>query len=447
MITNNNTITPTFKGYDARPLKGFLVTSNYKGIAQELRQIGEKQGFDVFLLRDGQVSKNKFPDEDNVAKIFAQDYWSIINGKLSSFYNERKSSLTSTLKLFFGLKNNPIQNQVRNSQEFVSTEKHLFELKENVANAMKSSIGSPSLDRLVLGLKTNLDGITQHYRALCNYSHIQGGNFYFAKNAKGQDSLLIGEDELSKFTPAEIKKMFDVNNVCVVPQMDNHIDLFLRPLRNGIVLVGDETKTNDILKACVKKLDELVLDKSLDVIHLFAPKSKEKLGITELFTAKTLQKRLEHLLKRNEKYNDIYNIPDLDEVEDCLKKANFTPIRVPASVSRIVDGENSGYDFFKDQYLNYLNACTTVNRNGDIVFITNKDSLDKGLGFTKKIKSELGINFEEIFKESVKDYIKPENIYFISGKNNVLGDELLLERQGGLHCITMEIPDNINSIK
>ena len=87
-----------------------------------------------------------------------------------------------------------------------------------------------------------------------------------------------------------------------------------------------------------------------------------------------------------------------------------------------------------------MNSCVTLDNNGEIVFITNKDSLAKGLGLTDKIKSELGLDFESIFKESVKDYIKPENIYFLSGKNNALGDKLLLERQGGLHCITMEIP-------
>ena len=83
MISTNNNIRPSFKGYDARPLKGFLLTSNYKGIAQELRQIGEKHGFDVFMLRSGNISKNEFLDEKNTAKIFAQDYWSIINNKLA----------------------------------------------------------------------------------------------------------------------------------------------------------------------------------------------------------------------------------------------------------------------------------------------------------------------------------------------------------------------------
>ena len=39
-----------FKGYDARPLKGFLMSSNSWGIANEMRYIGEKEGFKVYSL-------------------------------------------------------------------------------------------------------------------------------------------------------------------------------------------------------------------------------------------------------------------------------------------------------------------------------------------------------------------------------------------------------------
>lgn len=441
MISANNNISPFFKGYDARPLKGFLLTRNYKGIAQELRQIGEHQGFDVFVLHSGNVSKNKFQDEKNIAKIFAQDYWSIINNKLASFYTEKKSSLTATLKLAFGLENEPVQANVRNNNTFHSTETELLKLTDKIRGVVKSPIDIPAVDGMLIDMENRLEHVSANYRALCDFSHIAGGNFFISKNAKGKDSLLIGEDELAKFAKPEIKKMFGVDNVCVVPQMDNHIDLFLRPLNNGIVLVADESKTNGILQNCVKQLDALVMEKSLDLIHFFTPKSKKKISVSELFRVKSAKKNIEKLLSENEKNNKIYCIPDLDEVEDCLKKSGYIPVRVPASINKIVDGEDSSYLFFKEQYLNYINSCATVNKDGEVVFITNKDSLAKGLGLTDKIKSELGLNFEEIFKNSVKDYIKPENIYFLSGKNNALGDELLLVRQGGIHCATMEIPE------
>lgn len=440
MISTNNNISPSFKGYDARPLKGFLLTSNYKGIAQELRQIGEKHGFDVFMLRSGNISKNEFLDEKNTAKIFAQDYWSIINNKLASFYTEKKSSLTATLKLAFGLENEPVQANARSNNTFHSTETELLKLVDKIKEVVKSPIDIPAVDGMIIDMENRLEHVRANYRALCDFSHIVGGNFFISKNTKGKDSLLIGEDELAKFAKSEIKNMFGVDNVCVVPQMDNHIDLFLRPLNNGIVLVADESKTNGILQNCVKQLDDLIMEKSLDLIHFFTPKSKKKISVSELFGVKSAKKNIERLLSENEKNNKTYCIPDLDEVEDCLKKSGYIPVRVPASINKIVDGEDSSYQFFKEQYLNYINSCATVNKDGEVVFITNKDSLAKGLGLTDKIKSELGLNFEEIFKNSVKDYIKPENIYFLSGKNNALGDKLLLARQGGIHCATMEIP-------
>ena len=440
MIFTNNNISPTFKGYDARPLRGFLVTSNYKGIARELRQVGEKHGFDVFLLHSDGVSKNEFPNENDVSKIFAQDYWAVVNNKLTSFYNERRSRLTGVLKYVFGWESEPVQQSARSVPKFRSTEDELLRLEQKLTEAVKSPIDNPAIDGMIIQTENRLSEVNDNYIVLSDYSHIPGGNFFVAKNSKGKEQLLIGEDELSKYVSEDIKKMFGVDKVCVIPQADNHLDLFLRPLKNGIVLVADEAQTNKILKDCVEKLDDLLMEKSLDIIHFFTPKLKDKMSLSELFGVKKAQQNIKQLLTENEKNNELYKIPDLDEVEDCLEKSGYTPVRVPASINRIVDGEDSSYPFFKDQYLNYLNSCVTLDKNGEIVFITNKDSLAKGLGLTDKIKSELGLDFESIFKESVKDYIKPENIYFLSGKNNALGDKLLLERQGGLHCITMEIP-------
>ena len=39
----------SFKGYDARPLKGFIMMTNYGGIANEMANIGTKESFDVFI--------------------------------------------------------------------------------------------------------------------------------------------------------------------------------------------------------------------------------------------------------------------------------------------------------------------------------------------------------------------------------------------------------------
>ena len=47
-----------FKGYDARPLKGFFMSSNCRGIAEEMREIGQREGFRIFsTVSDGVIKR------------------------------------------------------------------------------------------------------------------------------------------------------------------------------------------------------------------------------------------------------------------------------------------------------------------------------------------------------------------------------------------------------
>ena len=69
----------SFKGYDARPLKGFLMNSNPFGISNELKTIGEKEGFKVYSIINGKIFNNKLnPKSNNTFNIWAQDMCSII---------------------------------------------------------------------------------------------------------------------------------------------------------------------------------------------------------------------------------------------------------------------------------------------------------------------------------------------------------------------------------
>ena len=40
-----------FKGYDARALKGFLMSSNCQNIALEMSNIGKKEGFKIYSVK------------------------------------------------------------------------------------------------------------------------------------------------------------------------------------------------------------------------------------------------------------------------------------------------------------------------------------------------------------------------------------------------------------
>ena len=92
------------------------------------------------------------------------------------------------------------------------------------------------------------------------------------------------------------------------------------------------------------------------------------------------------------------------------------------------------------QTLNYINALVVVNDNDKMVYITNKSKLDEKFGITKEIEEKYGFSTEQYFKDAISEYIKPENVHFISGHANSIAEDL--ERlAGGIHCKICEIPE------
>ena len=126
MKINNTQQNINFQGYDARRLKGFVMNSNFEGIAEEMRKIGEIENFKVYLLENSPVKPrlktDRFECTQNNKGCWAQDYWGIIGDSLLAFENSPK---TETLKNFFNLKNNKFQEfihemmNVKDQQEYV----------------------------------------------------------------------------------------------------------------------------------------------------------------------------------------------------------------------------------------------------------------------------------------------------------------------------------------
>ena len=86
-----------------------------------------------------------------------------------------------------------------------------------------------------------------------------------------------------------------------------------------------------------------------------------------------------------------------------------------------------------------MNAIITKNKKGEMVYISNKSDFDKRIGLTPEIIKESGFSFEKEFVNSLKPYIKEENVYFLEGKNGEIQDSLE-NLAGGIHCLTMEMP-------
>ena len=100
------------------------------------------------------------------------------------------------------------------------------------------------------------EGIAQKHGSkpvYSSYHHISGGNLFYVKNGL-EENLLLGMDEKNrhKGQTARMKKLFGVDKIMYVPQMDYHLDLFIRPLDKKRILVANDDMTIKMLETGVK---------------------------------------------------------------------------------------------------------------------------------------------------------------------------------------------------
>ena len=119
------------------------------------------------------------------------------------------------------------------------------------------------------------------------------------------------------------------------------------------------------------------------------------------------------------------------KVQEELADAGYNVVKVPG---RIFDYINDSDGILPQHILNYMNGIVHENKNGDLVYITNKSNLNKYCGITDNVAQKIGFDFQTEFINSVKDYIKPENIYFVDSKM------FLKNYEGGIHCLVAEMP-------
>lgn len=279
----NNQI--SFKGYDARPLKGFLMSSNCSGVADEMQQIGNKEGFDIFSYVDdgqsGQCKKSVPPRKKGLHWPWAQDYWTIANKKL---FTKDSNCIANSIKDFFNLNFDETETQVRNN--FLKTGK----------------------DR----------GYTD---LILNASHISGGNIFIVKD-NDSDIALIGEEELEKYSVEQVKKMYGVSKVISLPPVDYHIDLFIRPLDNKRILLADDNMTLELFDEISKDL-------------------KNYPGVK--YITDSFKNNFKSYLEKN------VNSPKTEEVEKILKDNGFEVIKVPGRAYYISKSEfERNYDIHYD---------------------------------------------------------------------------------------------------
>ena len=428
----------SFTGYDARKLDGFVMKSNHGNIANEMIDIGQKEGFNVYFMERQpesdtfEISKNKKQLTEERIGGWPQDLWSIIGKKLLTFENSTQSDAISEK---FNLIYDKAQNEIRKNKNIPQ----YYQMLNTIVNMPRVDLpagsgyllADPQTGELNI-LPENFviseyEKLSQTLKNTLQNTHIPGGNYYIAQNTSGKETALVGKNELDNFTPEQIKQMLGTENVIFIPQMDYHIDMFMRPLDKGRILLTDDKLTQQMLAKGFEKIDKTRIQLQKE------NKKQEALALkTPFILTGSYALELENIIKSN-------NFAQTDEVEKVLQNAGYEVIRVPGRLyeTRQSDLKNG---VFLIQLFNFMNANVLPNKNGELVYITNKSNIDEEVfRITPKIEKQTGFSVEKSFIESLKPYIKEENIYFVSGDNHTMSENLQ-KYQGGIHCMCTEVP-------
>lgn len=422
---NNKT---TFSGYDARKIKAFVMNTNYADIADELKKIGEIENFKVFILEkssDGFTLKNDaFEHSKKHNGAWAQDTWGIVNNTLLA--RDNLDNKTNLWRMYLGLVPNKTQLKKQEASglhklsQFVDLLYNFPIVNKNGKSfvQMPTPEGFMEVDKAIHDkhLQSQIDKLTK----LSNQCHVKGGNYFITKGSDGKDEVLIGQDELKKFDLEQLKEMFQTEKIHVIPQADYHLDLFMRPLKDKKVLIADDNLMSQILDDGFNKIKKFILSK---------PQNEREQYRDVFVNVGTYAQGFKNIISKNP-------LPNMCEIEKTLIKSGYEPIRVPGRLFEILsDGKDS---YILKQLHNYMNANVHINDNGEIVYITNKSIIDDSLNLTEEIQKETGFSLEKTFKDAILPYV--DKIYFVSGKDNAIGKELLPGYYGGIHCMTMEVP-------
>lgn len=246
--------------------------------------------------------------------------------------------------------------------------------------------------------------------------HLQGGNFFMIKEGN-KNSALVGKDELEYFRLETIKNDFEVDEIYTISQPDFHLDLGIRPLKNKVVLVNDEKLFSKALHNAINNAREYAYtnhDPEVRTVQLALEEMKEIFEIGRLKNG----------------YNNTEKI--IEELEDF----GFTPVRVPGVFIRPPFGKDAADE---NHYMaNFMNAIVQEKSDGSLVYITNKSLLDNMAQITPEVEEKINFSFHKMFTDSVKNYIKKEDIHFINADGYI--PTSLEYSQGGIHCLCAEVP-------
>ncbi len=293
---------------------------------------------------------------------------------------------------------------------------------------------------------------------------------------------------------------FGVDDVTILPQQQFHLDLFLRPLNNNIILASDPGKSIEVLdnlKSDIKeKLPPELKDKKAselnDLIEKYSEKPDNEKSYEErknmlfadlvLFINGLKKDTKLYIKDRKRAFKNVINVLNLkgfnvikvfgeigntlmETYPSFLEESSFKNLSEakydsspPLFSCQLLDSHDSEdlYLPYPGHYFNYLNAIVHQKEDKSMAYITNRvDMPFSPLSHTYNMQEFLqdnGIkNLDERFQEELGEKLKNfsdskiSDFYFISGgkinnSETVIGS-ILSEKEGGIHCMVNELPD------
>ena len=416
---NTSKISPiAFRGWDACPVRTLYVmrpkSQRDQTITfnQELGEIAKQEGFQVKELREKTV-KACWPQDEFM--INAAGSLITKNREHSHFNNETLWQVVNDFKQKYGfkIKEAPMDFVVEGGNLFLG-KKPDGEPFVLIGNRTEYTFGSDEYDkyRQVLSAAAAQDPFGMlpllEKARLGDTAELDKATRRFLEKTK------MGNDILKQKTAATFG--VEDKNVYVVPQMNVHLDLFMRPMGYPNILVNDP-------EYALKNLNDLGVELSKDPATIEADFQylRELYESTERYT-----KRL------HKKFGNTAN-----DVVNSLKSQGFNPIRIGA-----VYGEGFYEELINGCQINFLNGIAHKRPDGQLSYITNgtmRNDVDKRL--------------EELFEKQLNEKIPGgmAKVHFVYGKldniqhphhktwNSVSFD--LMNSGGGVHCQVVEEPD------
>ncbi len=265
-----------------------------------------------------------------------------------------------------------------------------------------------------LGVRTFLDNFKKNFTSVGSCPDVAGGNFFIIE--KDGKLVMLAGSELYNGVHNKAKD-FGVEKIEYIGQPDFHIDLAVRPLKGKDILVADDNLTLQLL------------DQAAGAATRFL-KHTNDLEVNE-FLLKLVEYKREFVQYARDYYKSSYRFVPMENIISKLQKDGYNPIRVPGRLYTF-NGKSLIH------HMNYMNAVVHEKPNGDLVYITNDDDLDRALLLTEDISEKIKFSFKNEFMKNLKGYIKPENVHFISADGRMPAE--LRCMGGGIHCMCAEMP-------